>query len=153
MENHCMYCILFSQAFHDNWSWSIRIIVDGLGNLSQNRIRKFAMLIYFTTFFVISMSRLGSTQDLISILYKFYKCLVKLYFKAFRRLSKVLKQIKFKDFQVFDSVLFSYCCLKSPVSWRGHKETLHWYYNVFIYVSRELIYKLLECLVTYQFFR
>ena len=48
----------------------------------------------------------GSTRSILLILYWFYKGFVKLNFRAFGGFSRVLKQIKVEDFQVFDFALF-----------------------------------------------
>ena len=48
----------------------------------------------------------GSTRSIVLILYGFYRGFVKLHFKTFGLFSRVLKQIKVEDFQVFDFALF-----------------------------------------------
>ena len=69
---------------------------------------------------------------------------MKLESTAFGVFSMVLKQIKAKHFQVFDFVLFYYGVLMIAVPRRGENIAIDLFYNVFIYVSWKLIWKLSE---------
>ena len=114
----CDVALLYLFFVHDFGARNILMILHcfcysgfvqiNVGALRGSQVCEFAILQCCFKDFAFSE---GLKRSIVLILCSCCKCFVKLEFRAFGTLSRVLKQLKVEDFQVFDVALFYYSCL------------------------------------------